>query len=58
MAKHLVTKEQFHSYQKVQFSGECNMWGAYVPLCNDDDMVYIMKHYKELEEEYGSIEEE
>lgn len=60
------TKEQFHAYLTVQYSGLTNMFdGTAVTslawkYCNEhltrDEIVYIMQNYAQLKEEYGDIE--
>ena len=59
MNKYKPTKEQFENYVFIQKSGVTNMWAVNI-VCQlsttgltTDICLYIMKHYKELEEEYG-----
>lgn len=59
MNKDKPTKEQFEDYVFIQRSGVTNMWAINI-VCQlsatgltTDICLYIMKHYKELEEEYG-----
>lgn len=59
MNKDKPTKEQFENYVFIQKSGVTNMWAVNI-VCQlsttgltEDICLYIMKHYKELEEEYG-----
>ena len=54
------TKEQFKDYVFIQKSGVTNMW-AIKTVCDlsttgltTDICLYIMDHYSELKEEYGS----
>ena len=54
------TKEQFNDYVFIQKSGVTNMW-AIKTVCDisttgltTDICLYIMDHYSELKEEYGS----
>ena len=61
------TKEQFHAYLTVQYSGLTNMFdGTAVAslawdYCNEhltrEEIVYIMGNYAALKEEYGDIEQ-
>lgn len=60
MSKDKPTKEQFEDYVFIQKSGVTNMW-AIKTVCDlsttgltTDICLYIMDHYSELEEEYGS----
>lgn len=54
------TKEQFMDYVRIQRSGVANMWAIDVVCAysrtdlTEDICFYIMDHYEELEEEYGS----
>lgn len=54
------TKEQFMDYVRIQKMGVTNMWAIDV-VCSwsrigltEDICFYIMDHYEELEEEYGT----
>ena len=60
MNKNKPTKEQFKDYVFIQKSGVTNMW-AIRTVCDlsttgltTDICLYIMDHYSELKEEYGS----
>ena len=60
MNKNKPTKEQFKDYVFIQKSGVTNMW-AIKTVCDlsttgltTDICLYIMDHYSELKEEYGS----
>ncbi len=60
MNKDKPTKEQFKDYVVIQKSGVTNMWAIKV-VCDlsttgltTDICLYIMDHYDELREEYGS----
>ena len=60
MSKNKPTKEQFKDYVFIQKSRVTNMW-AIKTVCDlsttgltTDICLYIMDHYSELEEEYGS----
>lgn len=54
------TKEQFKDYVRIQKSGVTNMWAiAYVCALSHSGLTkdicfYIMEHYEELMNEYGS----
>lgn len=54
------TKEQFWDYQRIQKEGKFNMWEVR-NVCKvshtnltTDICLYIMDHYEELEQEYGT----
>jgi hypothetical protein len=52
-----ITKEQFEAYVNVQQSGVTNMWAVDL-VCelsglNQEQCLYIMKHYSELKEKYA-----
>ena len=58
------TKEQFHDYQRIQFSGVTNMF-AINTVCNlsyegleRGHCLYIMDNYEALENEYGKYGKE
>ena len=60
MNKDKPTKEQFKDYVRIQKSGVTNMW-AIKTVCDlsttgltTDICLYIMDHYDELKEEYGT----
>lgn len=54
-----ITKDQFEAYVDVQMSGVTNMWAVdYVcelagGVFDQDECLYIMKHYSELKEQFG-----
>ena len=60
MSKDKPTKEQFEDYVRIQKSGVTNMFcinnviGLSRTGLTTDICLYIMDHYSELKEEYGS----
>ena len=60
MNKDKPTKEQFKDYVRIQKSGVTNMFcinnviGLSCTGLTTDICLYIMDHYSELKEEYGS----
>lgn len=51
-----ITKDEFEKYQKIQFSGVTNMFDvrfvSELTGLSYDKIIYIMKHYKEINEQY------
>lgn len=56
MADTYITKDEFEKYQEVQFSGVTNMFDvrfvSELTGISHDKIIYIMKHYKEINEQY------
>ena len=62
-----VTKEQFHTYLAIQYSGVTNMFHdvriidiareRHSVILTRQSISYIQNHYAELKEDYGDIEQ-